>query len=630
MQLRILFILLSFLTFLSSFAVAQSYEKLKLSSSKPEVGKQIQFTYSGVFSKKIDSRITLYYRTTRGMDWQSLKLTHKEGLVEGTFTVPDSTLAFCLKPRNNRDTSETFVFNVFKDGNLLKGSLAAGATFYGNSVTNGRTRDDRAKALYLKEFSINPEVKPERLLDFLETGCLVPDPVMLSLFQNTWRDFLSNGKSERFFARLYQIGLRYQNLLDKELLKADMLAKYPNGEVAFGEDLKDYRQKIRNNTFGSELIKLEQKYSTLAANGNLDNVYKDLVESYFNKLQADSALEYLEKVKRQTTKRDLYLYGCRRLLKEKVQLQKALMYAQEAIKIQQQIKIPSYSLTKETDQVYQESLKGHYLSLRAKVKYELGDTEGALVDLAAADKINTWDIELRENYVQYLLKGNNVSKAVEVASKYLIEDRATDGMLANLKTAYLKTAANGDFEHYYQNLLSTSEKQFKLPEYSKMNVVAPKFALTDLSGDEVSSENLKGKGIVLYFFSPNYSIQFENSRDSIFNAMSKKFSDDKDLVFLGVDKTQIFEQDEIKREHIRTYKLKEFMTLKDYTFTVLLDRLNYNPKDTGLTYFSVADDYSSGDMGQFYIIDKAGMVKYKSYSGTNFQRELKAALALAQ
>ncbi|RZL17700.1 MAG: hypothetical protein EOO89_07035, partial [Pedobacter sp.] len=399
---------------MSSFAVAQSYEKLKLSSSKPEVGKQIHFTYSGVFSKKIDSRITMYYRTSRGMDWQSLKLTHKEGLVQGTFTVPDSTMAFCLKPRNNRDTSEAFVFNVFKDGKLLKGSLAAGATFYLNSSTQDGVRDDRAKALYLKEFSINPELKPERLLDFLETGCLVPDPVMLSLFQSTWRDSLINGKSERFFARLYQIGLRYQNLLDKELLKADMLAKYPNGEVAFGEDIKDYRQKIRNNTFGSELIKLERKYSTLAANGYMDNVYKDLVESYFNKLQADSALEYLEKVKRQTTKRDLYLYGCRRLLKEKVQLQKALMYTQEAINIQEQIKIPSYSLTKETDQTYQESLKGSYLNLLATVKYELGDTDRALRDLAIADKINSWDSELRENYVKYLLNSNNASKAVEI------------------------------------------------------------------------------------------------------------------------------------------------------------------------------------------------------------------------
>ncbi|RZK09577.1 MAG: redoxin domain-containing protein [Flavobacterium sp.] len=194
----------------------------------------------------------------------------------------------------------------------------------------------------------------------------------------------------------------------------------------------------------------------------------------------------------------------------------------------------------------------------------------------------------------------------------------------------MKTDANGDFEQYYQNLLSTSEKQFKLPEYSKMNVVAPKFVLTNLNGDEVSSENLKGKGVVLYFFSPNYSNLIANSRDSIFNSMAIKNSDNKDLVFLGIDKTYIFEQDEIKREHIRTYKLKEFIAIKDYSFNILLDRLNYNPKNTGLSYYSVADDYSSGEIGQFYIIDKAGMVKYKSYSGTNFQRELKAALALAQ
>jgi peroxiredoxin len=508
--------------------------------------------------------------------------------------------------------------------------LAAGASFYANSATHDGIRDDRAKALYVQEFSINPDVKPEKLLDYLETGCLVPDPVMLSLFQNTWRDSLTSGKSERFFVRLYQIGLRYQNLLDKQLLKGDILAKYPAGEIALGDDLKDYRQMIRNGTFGPKIIMLERKYAPLADMGNLDNIYKDLAESYFNKLQIDSAMQHVEKVKRQTTKRDLYLFGCKKLLKEKVQLKTALIYAQRAIKIQEQIKVPSYSLTRAADQTYQESLIGHYSSLLATVKYESGDIDGALRDLAAADKINTWDSELRENYVQYLLNSNNASKAVEVASKYVIEDRATDGILANLKDAYLRNTANGDFEKYYQDLLRTSENQFQLPEYSKLNVEAPSFTLTDLKGDEVSSENLQGKGIVLYFFSPNYSNSFGNSRDSIFNVMATKFSDNKDLIFLGIDKTQIFEQDEIKREHIRTYKLKEFMIIKDYTFRVLLDRLNYNPKNTGLTQFSVADDFSSGDMGQFYIINKAGIVKYKSYSGTNFQRELKAALALAQ
>ena len=630
MQLRILYVLFISMGFLSTIANAQSYEKLKLSSAKPEVGQQIQFMYSGVFSKKIDSRITMYYRTTRGIEWQSLKLTHTAGLVQGTFTVPDSTLAFCLKPRNNRDTAEAFIFNVFKGGKLLKGSLAAGARFYANGVTHYGIQEDPAKALYLKEFSINPDIKRERLLDFFEAGMRVKDPGMLLLFQNTWRDSLTNGKSESFLVSLYQLGLRYRNLENKELLKGDILAKYPYGEIALGDDLKDYRQKIRNNAFGSDIIRLERKYPKLAAMGQLNNVYKDLAESHFNRLQADSAMHYLEKVKKQTAKRDLYLFGSRKLLKEKVQLQKALMYTQEAINIQEQIKIPSYLLTKETDQTYQESLKGSYLNLLATVKYELGDIDGALKDLAAADKINTWDSELRENYVKYLLNSNNASKAVEIASRYVVEDRATNGILANLKVAYLKDATNGDFEKYYQDLLRTSENQFQLPEYSKLNVAAPSFTLTDLKGEEVSSENLKGKGVVLYFFSPNYSNSVGDSRDSIFNATATTLINNKDLVFLGIDKTQIFEQDEIKREHIRTYKLKEFMTVKDYTFRVLLDKLNYNPKNTGLTYFSVADDFSSGDMGQFYIINKAGIVKYKSYSGTNFQRELKAALALAQ
>lgn len=608
----------------------QQYEHLRLSDETPEIGQRIQFVYSGIFSRKIDSRITMYYANNRGIAWQSLVVTHQDGKVQGSFVVPDSTLAFCLKPRNNRDTVEAFIFNVYKAGKLLKGSLAAGARFYANSVTHAGERDDRAKLLYLKEFAIHPEIKAQKLLDYYEAGCLVPDPVILSLFQNTWRDSLTNGKSEVFLSRLYYLGLRYRDLPNKELLRGDILAKYPNGEVALTEEMRDYRQKIQNGTFGTEIIRLEQKYPGPIANRKLESVYIELTKAHFDKLHLDSAMRYLEKIKIKINRRDVFLYGARRLLKDNIALKEAQKYVQQAIAIQDSLTVPNDAIDKVADQSYKESLRGQYLSILASIKYQMGDTAAALLDLSVADGINKWDEDLRVNYVHYLLQSGNPKKALEVASKYVVEDRANAQILSDLKLAYLASFTSGNFEQYYQQLIATSEKQYKLPEYSKMNVAAPDFTLSNLKGNQVSLKNFKGKGIVLYFFSPNYPSSSRNEKDSIFNVMATTHGARKDLVFLGIDKTQIFEQDEVKREVIRTDKLKEFMMQRNYQFEVLLDKLNYNSKNSGFTYFSVADDYSSGDMSQFYIIDKAGMVKYKSYGGTNFQRELKAALALAQ
>ncbi|MBC7566510.1 MAG: hypothetical protein H7223_06045, partial [Pedobacter sp.] len=113
---------------------------------------------------------------------------------QGTLVVPDSILAFSLKPANNRDTAEAFTFNIYKKGVLVKGSLAARAKFqYSNNIFD-QAFVNEAKELFLNEFKNNPSMKTKYLADYYETACYFPDQSITVQFQDTWRDSLKAGK----------------------------------------------------------------------------------------------------------------------------------------------------------------------------------------------------------------------------------------------------------------------------------------------------------------------------------------------------------------------------------------------------------------------------------------------------
>ncbi|TSJ43675.1 hypothetical protein FO440_05665 [Mucilaginibacter corticis] len=126
--------------FLSVSVFAQQYDGIKLSTDKPEAGQKISFVYTGIFAKKIYPQITLYYECKGGINggWKCLDIKHNGAQIEGSFTLPDSTLAFSLKPDNNLASKEIFIFNVFKNGKEAKGALIASAMLYTCGIYDNR------------------------------------------------------------------------------------------------------------------------------------------------------------------------------------------------------------------------------------------------------------------------------------------------------------------------------------------------------------------------------------------------------------------------------------------------------------------------------------------------------------
>jgi peroxiredoxin len=176
-------------------------------------------------------------------------------------------------------------------------------------------------------------------------------------------------------------------------------------------------------------------------------------------------------------------------------------------------------------------------------------------------------------------------------------------------------------------------RQYALRDFSMLNVKGRDFTLKDLNGHPVTYQIGKGKAAVLYFFSPNYNSTERTKFTDYFNKMAARYAGRQDVVFLGIDKTQIFESDENKRSILRKQKLREFMEQYNYTFDVVLDEMVYNPKNSNGTYFVVSDNYSCEYLSQFYMVGKDGIVRYKHFppgisTTEKFEREFSAALNL--
>ncbi|WP_457290250.1 peroxiredoxin family protein [Pedobacter sp. UYP24] len=620
-----------------SRGVAQTYSAFKLSTDKPETGKQINFVYTGVFSKKVDPRITLYYSGANS-GWLTLKAKFDGQRTVGSFVIPDSVLAIGIVPRNSRDSNEVFTFPLYNKGILLKGALATAAKFISNISINYREVEDvkKARMEFLKEFEMNPELRPTFLLKYYETGAWFPDPVINLQFQKTWVDSLVRGTSQKFLTEMYYLGTRFRELNTKDLLKGDLLAKYPQAEVAFADTSAAFIETMKDGGFEESLIKLEHKFADLQHQGKFDRIYLEAFKVNFEHADFPNAEKYLSKIKSDEIRKDAFLKAAKTLLKNNQNLPRAEFYTTSAIALLVSSKnsMPYYIFDKQKWLEDVEAYRGNYLGLLAEIQHKQGNTSSALQNLAIAEKINDWDEQIKEHYVQYLLEEGKSQLALEVCSGYIKRDKETVVLKKLLFQAFEKVnGENSNVREYYNALIKEVNKKYALRDFSMLNVRARDFTLKDMNDQPVTYKVGKGVAAVLYFFSPNDSNAEKEKFNAYFNEMAVRYAGRHDVVFYGVDKTSIFDADENKRLILRKQKIQEFRNQYDFKFNILLDDMIYNSKNSNGTYFIVSDNYSCEYRSQFYMIDKDGIVRYKQFppgidTYEKFEREFSAALNL--
>ncbi|RYD73024.1 MAG: hypothetical protein EOP55_17795, partial [Sphingobacteriales bacterium] len=454
-------------------AASQQNESFKLSTDKPETGKRIHFVYTGIFSKKLDPRITLYYSQAKRSTWMTLNAKYTGSQTEGWFVLPDSVLAFCIKPRNHRDSSELFVFQVYKDGKALKGSYASAATFYGNIPGAELTEVPQALALYRYEFGLHPDIRADYLLSYFFSAAVSPDAQAIEDLSRTWKDSLQHGKSEQFLTLLYPTAMRYKNLDIRGQLKANLLAKYPNGRFAFQEATGNINNKIEQEDFAALLNKLENDYPMSLKSGEFDRIYQRYGNHLIRKGLFAAYDSCVNKIVDQATKKALYASGASTLLKTGKDLEKAEIYLQKALSLLDfgLANRPPYVFGKSDWHKAIQAERGNYLDILAQIQCGLGKTDEAINHLKEALKINDYNYEIRIHYVKYLLDTEQYKSALKAASGFVKSALETEEMKQLLMESYSKKNDSADgAEAYYLALVNARDNAYKVPKYSRLNI----------------------------------------------------------------------------------------------------------------------------------------------------------------
>lgn len=405
---RLTFILL----LLSIQLFAQPYPAFKLSTDKPEAGQQVQFIYTGAFARKIDPRITLYYNVNGDVRSQTLRARYNGNATTGTFTIPDSTLSFNIKARNRRDTSEAFLFFVYKNGVEQKGSHLSATRFTNNNVYGIRDIP-KLRQLYLADFAKYPDLKAKYLVTYYQdTGLPIDSNQSVSAeLTKLWADSLAQGTNEYFLNSIVPLMVRHNHLEQKAVID-QIIEKYPNGISAFQKESMSYilAHKVQSDDYLTDLTAMEIKFPKLVAMGRFDRLYWQIGQHLLKVGNIQAAESYIPNMRIKTNQQEWYSSAAYQLLVQGRELPKAEEYIQKAIDMVAYC--PSVRYISDPKEWARKVLieEGTYLDIFSQIESKRGKPGEAAKKAEAAVKNNSL-AEIKEHYLRYLLDSGDITTA---------------------------------------------------------------------------------------------------------------------------------------------------------------------------------------------------------------------------
>lgn len=251
----------------------------------------------------------------------------------------------------------------------------------------------------------------------------------------------------------------------------------------------------------------------------------------------------------------------------------------------------------------------------AVVKYPIGD-------IAYEQKLSTFQnaesYKEKLNYSEEIIK-NFPSKDLSVVYGSIAMEAAKLRDCERTKTAYEKIT-DGSSRHNYAGHIAEillTDRQNNDPcsadflerlinDYKKdllekvITEKAPSFTLSDLDGNVVSLESLKGKTVVLDFWATwcKPCLQsFPGMQEAV-----NRYQSNPDVVFLFVNTGEMFSKDV-------DVKVKKVITDGDYSFKVLMDRMGEDKR------FAVSDAFKITGLPTKIIIDRNGDIRFKIVGG---------------
>ena len=607
----------------SFFSTAQS-DNLSFEPSKPKPGDKIRFEYStkGTVLGGMQDIEAIAYIAEGNVRAKEIKLSAVGDLWTGEVETSDSTKVIFLFFKkndelfdNNRDQGYSLL--MYKDGVPVKGAYSALADVnsgIGAYLMRLNSEPAHNIVLFEKEFARNPDLKEYYMISYANMLMKADIDHAKDKIEPIIKTVLSKeAKTENDYTNAMWAFNSLKNKQAFDSIKKIVIQKYPKGMNARNEKL--------NAVYGEKALKKKEELvdefiktfppKTENDKKSIGYLYGELAVAAANNDDWESFNKYIEKVSDKSSLAGTFnnlawgLSG-ESIEKEGRNLKKAKEISYQSLQImEKELENPTNPNPIYTDRQNKNNLKysyGMHMDTYALILWKLDEKETAYTYQEKAVKLmNNTDVEANERYIIFKseVKG---SEAVMSEIEELIRNGKSSPALKDIykKNFIAKGKSEMQYDQFMEELAREAREKLREELIKKiLNDPAPKFAVKDLAGNNVSLDELKGKVVVLDF----WAIWCGPCRAS-FPGMQKavdKYKDDPDVKFLFVDSW------ENKKPEEQAKDAEEFIKKNKYSFNVLLDNDN-----------KVIQSYGVEGIPTKFIVDKEGKIRFKSvgYSGS--------------
>ena len=586
--------------------------QLTISDEHPQPGDNLELTY------KSDQEVEAFYVYMVGDKNYPLDIdfSAKDGEQKSSIKIPDSAvaLAFIFKVDDQYDTNDKKGYLVplyTKDDQQIPGSRSALEYYPIRYGEDYGIKGDATTALNTikSELDAHPNLKSTWEVPYLQLAYDNDKEAAKKLIEQY---AAAVGKKSDASEKDYNSLFQFYSMLGEEAkadsIKQVTLVKFPKGTTA-NYDLIDQFQQESDLEKKTEIFKKYSEANTKS--GNLgDYMAGTLARNYYQQKDMANFDKYISQVEdkgRRASALNNLAWPMAESGENLDQAEKMSKTSLELItELQKNQKDKPEFYTKNQ---YDQSLKSSYnmfADTYAFILFKQGKVKEAISYQEKAQDPKSRSVESNQRYIEYLIADSQFEPVKEKAESFIKLGHANEKIKEAYKTSYLKlnpsaTDVEGNIIAFEKEAYASQVAEI---EKTMLDEEAPTFTLKDMKGKDVSLASLKGKTVILDFWT-TWCGPCKASFPGMQEVVTKYKNDDK-VVLLFVDT--------FERGPNREKMVEDFIKTSKYDFHVV-----YDAELDGGNAFEVAGKYDITGIPTKVVIGPDGRMKFKSvgYSGSN-------------